>query len=75
MTGHALHDGDRELHYATARYACQWLDDDRGTLWRFYREWRAGVASDPTGERAFADVVRLSPEGAEKKWEAWVLGL
>ena len=75
MKGQAIYEGDVELHYATARFACQWLDDDRGTLWRFYRAWRAGVATDPTGEKAFADVVKRSPAEAEKTWEAWVLGL
>jgi hypothetical protein len=40
MKGQAIYEGDVELHYATARFACQWLDDDRGTLWRFYRAWR-----------------------------------
>ncbi len=73
MAGRAVYEGDSELHYATARYVCQWLDNERAALWRFYRAWRASAASDPTGEKAFEDAVKLSPEGAEKTWEAWVL--
>src|SRR5262249_20336129 len=52
---------DREdLHYAMARYLCQWLDE-RGQLWPFYQRWRDGFADDPTGERAFAAVTGTSP--------------
>jgi hypothetical protein len=60
MTDASFHDGDEELHYAMARYACQWLDA-RGKLWPFYRAWRDGVTSDPTGEKAFAQVMDTTP--------------
>lgn len=64
--------GDNErLHYATARYVCQWLDS-RGELWPFYRKWRDNVASDPTGARAFAEVTKLTPEQASEAWLKWV---
>ena len=32
-------DDDEDLHYATARYLCLWLDQ-RGKLWPFYRRFR-----------------------------------
>ncbi len=62
------------LHYAMARYACQWLQD-KGVLWRFYRGWREGVAGDAGGERAFRAVVGEGPGEANGEWVAWVKGL
>jgi hypothetical protein len=63
---------DRErLHYATARYVCQWLDA-RGQLWPFYRRWRDSYASDPSGARAFAAVTGTTPEQASEAWMKWV---
>jgi hypothetical protein len=63
-----------DLHYAMARYVCQWLDQ-RGQLWTFYRRWRDDVASDPTGERSFAAVVGMTPSQAHALWSKWVLAL
>lgn len=67
-----------ELHEATARYLMLWLQDthaDEGGPWRFYREWRDGLAGDPMGSRAFARVVGSTPEEAEAEWERWVEAL
>jgi len=67
--------GDLEdLHYAAARYLCQWLDE-HGWLWPFYQRWRDGFASDPSGARAFAEVVGMPPEQAGAAWVRWVRGL
>ena len=64
--------GDAErLHYASARYVCQWLDA-RGQLWPFYRAWRDGKASDPTGEKSFLAVTGKTPRDANEEWTAWV---
>jgi hypothetical protein len=64
--------GEKEsLHYATARYVCQW-HDARGELWPFYRAWQDDFADDRTGERALAKVVRMSPADASAAWTAWV---
>jgi hypothetical protein len=71
MTDAAFRDGDEPLHYAMARYACQWLDQ-RGKLWAFYRAWRDTRDTDPTGERAFAAVVGQTPAEANDAWQAWV---
>jgi hypothetical protein len=62
---------DEDLHYAMARYACQWLDE-RGLLWPFYRAWRADARDDPTGARSFAAVVGRTPAEATDSWIAWV---
>jgi hypothetical protein len=67
--------GDAEdLHYAMARYVCQWLDE-RGKLWPFYHRWRDNVAVDATGEKAFTEVVGMSPAQAHAVWAKWVLAL
>jgi len=67
--------GDREdLHYALARYVCQWLDE-RGKLWPFYQRWRDNAASDPTGTKAFADVTGMTPAAANDLWSKWALSL
>jgi hypothetical protein len=63
-----------DLHYAMARYVCQWLDE-RGKLWAFYQRWRDTVAVDPTGEKAFKDVVGMTPGEANAAWSKWTLSL
>jgi hypothetical protein len=60
----------QSLHYAMARYACQWLDE-RGWLWPFYRAWRDGILDDVHGEKAFRDATGMSPEEANGPWRAW----
>jgi hypothetical protein len=67
--------GDGEdLHYAQARYVCQWLDD-HGWLWPFYQRWRDNVAEDPTGEKSFKEIVGKTPAEANAAWSKWVLAL
>jgi hypothetical protein len=74
MPDETFRDDDEDLHYAMARYACQWLDD-RGLLWRFYQRWRDHVADDPTGAASFEAVVGSTPAGADAAWRRWVLAL
>jgi hypothetical protein len=71
MSDASFRDDDESLHYAMARYTCQWLDE-RGQLWSFYRAWRDGVKTDPTGEKAFAAVTGQTPAQATAAWQAWV---
>jgi hypothetical protein len=61
------------LHYAMARSFCQWLDSRHRALWRFYHAWRDGFAGDPTGELAFAAVMKSTPAALDGDWRAWVL--
>lgn len=63
-----------KLHYATARYVCQWLDA-RGLLWKFYRAWRDGFDDDPTGAKTFVRVTATPPSAANAAWTAWVKAL
>lgn len=67
----AFRGADEDLHYASARYLCQWLDQ-QGKLWPFYRYFRDHHAGDPTGERAFMAVVGKSPGEANLQWATWV---
>jgi hypothetical protein len=60
------------LHYASARYACVWLDD-QGKLFPMYRAWRDGFASDRQGLRAFESVVGKPPAAVQEEWMAWVM--
>ena len=63
-----------DLHYAMARYICQWLDE-RGKLWPFFQRWRDTHATDPTGRKAFEDIVGMTPEAANPLWAKWTLAL
>jgi hypothetical protein len=63
-----------KLHYATARYACQWLDERR-MLWPFYRRWRDHATEDPTGERSFEEIVGKPPREVTEAWIGWVRAL
>jgi hypothetical protein len=71
MSDATFRDDDETLHYAMARYACQWLDQ-RGKLWAFYRAWRDGIDTDPTGEHAFVAAMGQTPAEANETWQAWV---
>ena len=65
---------NEDLHYAMARYVCQWLDE-RGKLWAFYQRWRDTVATDPSGEKAFKEIVGMTPAEANPVWTKWTLAL
>ena len=65
---------NEDLHYALARYVCQWLDE-RGKLWTFYQRWRDTAATDPTGAKAFQEVVGMTPTEANLPWSKWTLAL
>jgi hypothetical protein len=60
-----------DLHYAMARYFCQWLDSKK-LLWKFYRRWRDTHATDPTGIKAFRAVVGKSPAESTAEWHRWL---
>jgi hypothetical protein len=74
MSDEAFRAESEDLHYAMARYVCQWLDD-KGKLWPFYQRWRDTVADDPTGAKAFTSVVGLAPADAHVVWSKWALAL
>ena len=62
-------------NYAQARYLCYYLQE-RGLLVRFYREFLANRAADPTGFDTLKRVLGSDDMDAfQKDWEKFVLGL
>lgn len=60
------------LSYAMAREFLRWADS-KGKLWPFYRLFRDGVLTDPTGEKAFAAVFDgKTPADATGDFLSWV---
>jgi hypothetical protein len=74
LSNGAFRDGAEDLHYAMARYFCQWMDQN-GKLWDFYHQYRDNVLVDPTGESAFREVTSTSLQSAQEPWARWVKGL
>lgn len=74
LSDEAFRGKGEDLHYAMARYACQWLDQ-RDQLWAFYHLWRDRHQDDPSGEKSFAAVLGRSPGEANADWVRWVLSL
>jgi hypothetical protein len=71
MNDATFRNADEDLHYATARYFCQWLDH-QGKLWPFYQRYRDNYATDRNGTAAFEAVVGKSVAGANEEWVGWV---
>jgi len=61
------------VHYANARYLCQYLQE-RGLLIKFYKTFRDAHAAgtDKTGWESFKGVIGEPPDQFERKWQAWV---
>src|SRR6185295_4371039 len=61
--------------YAQARYLCLYLQE-KGLLRRYYAEYRAAHAADPTGYDTLVKVLGKPDMGAmQRQWEAWALAL
>lgn len=66
---------ERGTNYAQARYLCYYLQD-RGILRRFWREFLAAAAADPTGAATLRAVLGARDLAAfQEKWETFVMGL
>jgi hypothetical protein len=66
---------DKGANYAQARYLCYYLQE-KGLLVKFYHEFVAHAADDPTGYKTLQRVLGKSDmAGFQKRWEAWVLKL
>ena len=75
MDGAAFYDDERGTNYAQARYLLYYLQE-RGLLVRFYREFHAARAADPTGFDTLKRVLGESDMDAfQRRWEKFVLGL
>lgn len=71
MSDETFRDERESLHYAMARYLCQWLDE-RDLLWDFFHRFRDGFAQDRTGRAAFRAATGTTPEEAQPLWEKWL---
>jgi len=67
---------DRNLgvHYAQARYFCQYLQQ-RSLLGQFYRDYRDGYDKDSTGAKTLAKLLKKPLPEVEKDWLVWVATL
>jgi hypothetical protein len=74
MSDTQFRDAKEDLHYAMARFFCQWLDS-KAKLWEFYHAFRDHASDDPKGTKAFADTLSITPEAATIEWTKWVLNL
>ena len=63
------------IYYAQSRYICYYLEQ-RGLLRRFYHQYLANQASDPTGYQTLQDVLgNPDMEQFQQDWEDYVMGL
>jgi hypothetical protein len=74
-----FYDGDDSpnysQYYGQARYLCYYLQE-RGLLVKFYREFTANAAADPTGYATLQRVLGVDDMTAfQEKWEEFVLAL
>jgi hypothetical protein len=75
MTDREFYRDDRGTNYAQARYLCYYLQE-AGLLQKFYRQFVAHHADDPSGYRTLQEVLgREDMEAFQKEWEASVLTL
>ncbi|HEX7315320.1 MAG TPA: hypothetical protein VF297_15450 [Pyrinomonadaceae bacterium] len=76
LDGRAFYDDDAHgTNYAQARYLCYYLQE-RGLLTRFYRDFHANRAADPTGFDTLKKVLNETDmEAFQKNWEKFVLTL
>jgi hypothetical protein len=74
-TSTAFYEQDRGTNYAQARYLLYYLQE-KGLLIRYYREFLARRAQDPSGFRTLVSVLG-NPDMADfqRDWQNYVLGL
>lgn len=75
MTNDAFYNQDKGTNYSQSRYLCYYLQE-KGLLVKFYREFTANQAADPTGYLSLQKVLGESDLRAfQKRWEKFVLDL
>lgn len=66
---------DKGTNYSQARYLCYYLQE-KGLLQKFYRDFHANRAKDPTGYETLKKTLgREDMDEFKKEWEAWAAGL
>jgi hypothetical protein len=72
---HSFYDEDRGTNYAQARYLLYYLQE-KGLLVRYYQDFFAHRAEDPSGYASLQRVLgEADVEAWKPRWEAFVLGL
>ena len=65
---------DRGVNYATARYLCLYLQENK-LLIPFFQEFKKSAKEDPTGALAFERATGKKPAELDPHWREWVLSL
>lgn len=75
MNSETFYRHDKGTNYGQSRYLCYYLQE-KGLLVKFYKEFFAHRADDPTGYKTLQAVLNESDMDAfQKKWEKFVLDL
>ena len=75
MDSAAFYADGRGVNYAQARYLCYYLQE-RGLLIKFYYQFHAQQATDPTGYKTLTSVLgNPNMEVFKKQWEKYVTDL
>lgn len=73
-SGEGFYTADRGSNYAQARYLCYWLQE-HALLRRYYQEFRARAAEDPSGYATLTMLVGPDMDDFRTRWETFVTGL
>lgn len=74
-TDDEFYDDPGGTNYAQARYLCYYLQE-HDLLRKYYREFRANAADDPTGYKTLVTLLGANDMAQfQSDWEAWVLKL
>lgn len=75
MDTDAFYNRDKGTNYGQSRYLCYYLQE-RGLLVKFYKEFYAHRADDPTGYHTLQSVLgEQDMDAFQKRWEKFVLDL
>jgi hypothetical protein len=71
----AFYNEDKGTNYGQSRYLCYYLQE-KGLLTKFYKEFYAHRAEDPTGYKTLQTILgERNMDAFQKRWETFVLGL
>jgi hypothetical protein len=73
-TAASFYNQDKGLNYATARYLCQYIQQ-QGKLKDFCAQLKRDIAGDRTGEKTLVAVLASPLDQIEAGWRRWVLTL
>jgi hypothetical protein len=70
----SFYDRDDGLNYPTARYLCQYVQQ-QGKLKEYYALLKRTIDKDPTGQKALETVLDAPLATIEPAWQSWVMTL